>query len=163
MKTIEYLLMRHASYYDSANQYISYWGMVSLKESMDNLKEVISSKFPKKHIRIIHSELIRAKHTALLIKDIFYDLNITLVWDSRLNSDKLILGEEFLQEVLLQSERRNEVCLILTHHPDIKHFCKKELSNSEYVLMKFEIAEENVHEKDSVQNKDNDDPDDLPF
>ena len=85
MKTIEYYLMRHASYYDYENQYVSYHGFITLQHSANRLNTELEEKFPKKNLRIIHSVLPRAKHTALLIQEMIVGTKTFCSGDSRLN------------------------------------------------------------------------------
>lgn len=158
MKTIEYYLMRHAAYYDTENQFVSYWGMLALKASMDKLKTELGEKFPNKKLRIIHSMLPRAKHTALLMGDMLIGVDTFRRNDPSLNSDKLQITKDYVKEVVSTCELDQEICLILSHNPDIKCFCGEELELSEYLCKNIQIDEEKFEkDKEEIEN------DDLPF
>jgi len=157
MKKIEYYLMRHADYYDKENQYVTYRGMTTLKRSADKLKIELDEKFPGKNLRIVHSTLPRAKHTALLVQEMLSGIKVFLTSDSSLNSDRLQIDDAYVNKVVASCERDNEVCLILPHQPDIEFFCNKELSNSEFIVKVVTIEEE------GSSRKSDDDDDDLPF
>lgn len=154
MKTIEYYLMRHASYYGNENQYVNHDGFITLQHSVSRLKAELEEKFPKKNLRIIHSVLPRAKHTALLMQEMMTDVKTFCRSDPRLNSDKLQIDDDYINEVVSYCEKENEICLILSHEPDIKDFCKKELKTSEWVKMSTEIKDKPAQVSES---------DDLPF
>lgn len=142
MKTAEYFIMRHSEYYNKDNQFVSYWGMISLKSSMDKLKEELSKKFPNRELVIIHSTLPRATHTSLLMEDILSNaFRISKRSDPRLVSDRYEINQKYIKEVVSECERKGEVCLILSHKPDIEHFCKKELEPSEYICLDIQIEE----------------------
>lgn len=159
MKTTEYYLMRHASYYDKENQHVTYYGMLELKESLDDLFTEITEKFPEKKLRVVHSILPRAKHTTLLIKDILGSkskkMDVFTTSDPRLNSDKFQIKSNYIQEVVGGCEKENKICLILSHEPDIEAFCDRKLKTSKWIRMTVELKEENI----PAEN----DKDDLPF
>lgn len=155
MKTVEYYLMRHASYYDFENQYVNHYGFITLQHSVSRLKTELEERFPKKNLRIIHSVLPRAKHTALLMQEMMVGIKTFCRSDSRLNSDKLKIDDDYIDEVVGLCDKENEVCLILSHQPDIKYFCKKELETSEYIRRNVDIEEKPIST--------NDESDDLPF
>jgi len=165
MKTIEYYLMRHASYYDQENQYVTYRGMITLKSYIDDLKAEIQEKFPNKKLRILHSTLPRAIHTAFLIKEMLTDIQVTLQADSRLISDNLQIDSTYVTEAVCFCELNNEVMLILSHLPDIEYFCEKELENSEYLCRSIDITKMSMPEisNDEEENNKDDSNDDLPF
>lgn len=146
--------MRHASYYDFENQYVNHYGFITLQHSVNKLKVELEEKFPKKNLRIIHSVLPRAKHTALLIQEMLAGIKTFIRSDSRLNSDKLQIDEGYINEVVSLCEKENEICLILSHQPDIKHFCKEELETAEYIRRTIAIEEKPLSKKSG---------DDLPF
>ena len=154
MKKIDYYIMRHAAYYDLENQYISYPGMLNLKLSVEKLKAELGEKFPRKKLRIIHSVLPRAKHTTLLICDMLGNASVIMKGDFRLNSDNHLIDEKYIKEVVLECDKQNQVCLILSHKPDIYRFCGKELKNSEYYALTIEFND---------SNNENSENDDLPF
>lgn len=154
MKTVEYYLMRHASYYDLENQFVSYYGFITLKNSMDRLLVELNEKFPNKGLRIIHSMLPRAKHTSLLMEEMLKDISIFKRGDHRLNSDKLQISDAYIREVVTSCEKEDRICLILSHQPDIEYFCKQRLETSQFIRMTAQI-EETVPQKES--------DDDLPF
>ena len=147
--------MRHADYYDPINQFVSYWGMLTLKSSMDKFKTELAEKFPNKKLRIVHSMLPRAKHTALLMVDILTGIKTFCRNDPRLNSDKLLITQEYVKEVVSACEKEQEICLILSHKPDIKCFCRKELELSQYLCMDITI--------DEIYNKNEREEEELPF
>ena len=156
MKAIEYYLMRHASYYDHENQYVTYRGMTTLKQSVDKLKIELDEKFPGKKLRIIHSVLPRAKHTSLLMAEMLSGLKVFHTGDPSLNSDKLQINDAYISKVVASCEKDNEVCLILSHQPDIEEFCQKELSTSEFIRKTVTL---DVESPPSTNSGD----DDLPF
>ena len=141
MKKIEYYLMRHANYYDIENQFVSYWGMLALKKSVDKLKSELEDKFPNKKLRIIHSILPRAKHTALLMGDMLIGVRLFFRSDPRLNSNKFLISREYVEKLVSSCDEDEEICLILSHKPDIKYFYKKDLEPSQYVCVDIEIDE----------------------
>jgi phosphohistidine phosphatase SixA len=153
-KTIEYYLMRHASYYDQENQFITYRGMNNLKISMDKLRTELNEKFPGKKLRITHSMLPRAKHTMLLMEEMLSGLKVFHTNDPCLNSDKLEINEAYIRKVVSKCEKDNEICLILSHQPDIEYFSKVELSTSQFISRTIEL------EEDPPKNSEDDD---LPF
>lgn len=153
MKQVTYYLMRHARYYDYDNQYISYRGMLELKSSMERFQVEFSQKFPSKKLRIIHSMLPRAKHTVLLMEEMLTGFKMYRTNDPQLNSDKLNITREYIEQAVTRCEKDNEICLFLSHQPDIEHFCRKKLQNSEYMSGMIEIPEK----------QEGDPPDDLPF
>lgn len=155
MKTIQYYMMRHAAYYDPTNQFVSYWGMLALKSSMDEFRDDFHKKFPNKKLRIIHSTLPRATHTALLVRDILTDIKTFLRSDPHLNSDKLLITQRYIEEVVSICEEEKEVCLILSHEPDIEYFCGRELNLSQYLCMTITIGEKHFEEEKEK--------DELPF
>lgn len=154
MKTIEYYLMRHASYYDHENQYVNHYGFITLEHSVSRLKAELEERFPKKNLRIIHSVLPRAKHTALLMQEMITGIETFIRSDPRLNSDKLQIDEDYINEVVGLCDKENKVCLILSHQPDIKYFCEKELKTAEYIRRTVDIEEKLLPEESG---------DDLPF
>lgn len=158
-KTIEYYLMRHASYYDKENQYVTYYGMLELKNSLDNLFTELAEKFPEKKLRIIHSILPRAKHTVLLIKDIFGSsskkIDVFTTSDPRLNSDEFQINNNYINEVVGECEKENKICLILSHEPDIEAFCDRKLNTSEWIRVSVELEEKIIQRVEGE--------DDLPF
>lgn len=160
MKTIEYYLMRHAAYYDNENQYVTYRGMTTLKQSVDKLKIELDEKFPGRKLRVVHSTLPRAKHTSLLIWEMLSGISVLRTSDPSLNSDKLQINDAYVNKVVASCEKENEVCLILSHQPDIEFFCNKELSNSEFIVKVATIEEESSSRKSDSSG---DDDDDLPF
>ena len=104
MQKIKYYLMRHAEYYDKDNQFITYKGVTDLKKSVDTLGQdllidFIGDIWETQRVRIIHSSLPRAVHTALLVKEILYNISIVarLKPDSNLNSDRLCLTKEYVE------------------------------------------------------------------
>lgn len=148
--------MRHAADYGLVGPFVTYRGMLVLNNEMGKLQAELKEKFPNKELRIIHSELPRAKHTALLIREMIGgNIGIYLEGDPRLNSDKLLINEEYVSQIVISCEDSNKVCLILSHQPDIKSFCKNEFENSEFKCMTIEIEEKPKAEKGT--------PDDLPF
>lgn len=149
--------MRHASYYDHENQYVTYFGMLKLKNSLDNLLIELNEKFSQKKIRITHSILPRAKHTALLMRDILSPKGIDVfrTSDPRLNSDKLQINEDYIKEIVGLCDKENEICIILSHQPDIELFTKKKIETSEWFRMIVELKEKPVST--------NEHSDDLPF
>lgn len=157
MKTIEYFLMRHANYYDHENQYVTYNGVLQLKNSVDKLFTKLNEEFPQKKIRITHSILPRAKHTVLLINDMLSakGIDVYMTSDPRLNSDKLEISDSYIEEIVSERDKKNEVSLILSHQPDIEFFCKKELENSEWIRMTIDLEEKTAQTSDEN--------DDLPF
>lgn len=155
MKSIEYYLMRHASYYDHENQYVNHYGFITLQHSVGRLKVELEEKFPKKNLRIIHSVLPRAKHTALLMQEMMTGIKTFCRSDPRLNSDMLQIDEDYIEEVVGLCDKDNEICLILSHQPDIKFFCKKELETSEYIRRTVDLEESSKPGADGR--------DDLPF
>lgn len=156
MKKIEYYLMRHASYYDHENQYVNQYGFITLQHSASRLKAELEEKFPNRNLRIIHSVLPRAKHTALLMQEMMTGITTFCRSDPRLNSDKLQIDEDYIDEVVSLCEKENEICLILSHHPDIEYFCKKKLETAEYIRRIVDIKEKPIPER-------SDGGDDLPF
>ncbi len=146
--------MRHASYYDFDNQYVSYYGMLSLQNWMDRLRGELIRKYPNKKLRIVHSVLQRAKHTALLMREILNGMDVSIVGDPRLNSDKLLINKEYVEQVVSDCEKERTICLILSHQPDIEYFCGKKLETSEYSCMEIDIEGKLPPETS---------PDDLPF
>jgi hypothetical protein len=152
--TTEYYIMRHADYFDKDNEYISYYGMLTLRTRMDNLKAELTDKHPQKKLRIIHSILPRAKHTALLMREMLSGIDVYLRRDPRLNSDKLQINKKYISEVISSCSKDSEICLILSHQPDIEFFSKQKLDNSEYKCLSVELEEEPASTKSD---------DDLPF
>lgn len=155
MKKIEYYLMRHASYYDHDNQYVTYQGMLNLKESLYGFLNDFNKKFLGKDIRIIHSTLPRVKHTALLIEEMLFSIKTFKRNDPRLNSDHFEINRNYINEVVSDCDKEGKICLILSHQPDIEAFCQKKLQNSEFIKMSIEIEEKTTQK--------NEGSDDLPF
>jgi hypothetical protein len=156
MEKAEYYLMRHADYYGRLGQFVTYRGMLALKKQMEKLEVELAQKFPDRELCIVHSELPRAFHTALLMREMMGgSIRISLRVDSSLNSDKLLITENYVKLVVTSCEHNNKICLILSHQPDIKHFCKDEFENSEYQCKSIEIEDRAVEESGAS--------DDLPF
>lgn len=155
MQTVEYYLMRHTSYYDRVNEFVDYKGFITLQISVERLMLELKEKFPKRNLRIIHSVLPRAKQTSLLIVEMLKDIKTFCRNDPRLNSDKLQIDDDYIEEVVRACQKDNEVCLILSHQPDIEHFCKKKLQTSEYIRRSVDLEEE--------EKPPSNDNDDLPF
>tara|TARA_B100001179_G_scaffold228654_1_gene213047 strand:+ start:1789 stop:2244 length:456 start_codon:yes stop_codon:yes gene_type:complete len=151
MRKVKYYLMRHGHYYDSKNQFITYHGMLQLKSSMDELEKEIKNNSPNRKIRIIHSEVQRAKHTALLIREIL-PVECELIGNSDLNCGKYRINEDLVKKIVSKGDSDNLVCIILSHQPDIELFCDKTLSTSKYLPLEIYLEEE-------IKDED----DDLPF
>src|SRR4051812_32230777 len=116
MKKVEYYLMRHAADYGRIGQFVTYTGMLVLKNEMDKLKVELEQKFPNKELCITHSELPRAIHTALLIREMIGgSIRVSLQPDPCLNSDKLLITEKYVKQIVTSCEDSNKVCLILSH------------------------------------------------
>jgi hypothetical protein len=73
-----------------------------------------------------------------------------------MTSDKLEINNDYVSEVVNECEKENEICLILSHQPDIEHFCKKKLETAEYIRRTVDLEEKPVPER-------SDNKDDLPF
>ena len=164
MQKIKYYLMRHAEYYDKDNQFITYKGVTDLKKSVDTLGQdllidFIGDIWETQRVRIIHSSLPRAVHTALLVKEILYNISIVarLKPDSNLNSDRLCLTKEYVENIIAQCDRDNEICIFITHEPDIDFFCQQRLQNSEFISLNVEFNTEDSNLKN------NNGTDELPF
>ena len=102
-----------------------------LKE-WDKLEKEIKNNSPNRKIRIIHSEVQRAKHTALLIREIL-PVECELIGNSDLNCGKYRINEDLVKKIVSKGDSDNLVCIILSHQPDIELFCDKTLSTSKYL------------------------------
>jgi phosphohistidine phosphatase SixA len=147
--------MRHARCYREEKQFLTYEGITELKASVDRLMDEIKEKFPDKKVRIIHSILPRAAHTAYLVCEMLTEIESYLKGDALLNSDKYNINQEYVKELVVPCDERNEICIILSHQPDINDFAFVELKNSQYLAKTIEINEQPISPEEIT--------DDLPF